>query len=452
MALTIRLTYKGSDAETTFSLVAAPDGCFLLRASKDGADVVLPLVRRDGHFSIDGTLDFEESKDVIDERLAGLSEEYLASEADGIEPEADSVISVDDAAGYRVDDIYVENKPFSISQLLELIRQGDLELAPNFQRNFVWDRTRQSLLIESILLGLPLPSIYLSQYPDGILTIVDGLQRISTIKHFMEDGFALTNLEYLKVCNGLRYSELMQKLPPLRVRRFGQTQLMCFVIDYRSPDKLKYDLFRHLNIGGKPLNGQEIRNCLSREPLQKALMTMSRSQEFADATCGSVSDRRMQAQEMCFRFLYFRMLYLRDKSVCDYNGKMDDSLNSYVEYLNRMPDYDYAPEIEAFRKAMRLAKYLFGDKAFRKITSKTSYRPPVNKLLMQCVSVLLSVLDYDKTVADFAPGVCAKELQELADNIPDFYNALTYSTNSRWNIEMVMSELVKGLPVFSSLR
>ena len=71
---------------------------------------------------------------------------------------------------------------------------------------------------------------------------------------------------------------------------------------------------------------------------------------------------------------------------------------------------------------------------------------------MQCLSVLLSVLDYDKTVADFAPGVCAKELQELVDNIPDFYNALTYSTNSRWNIEMVMSELVKGLPVFSSLR
>ena len=84
---------------------------------------------------------------------------------------------------------------------------------------------------------------------------------------------------------------------------------MCFVIDYRSPSRLKYDLFRRLNTGGKPLNGQEIRNCLSKPVVQNALMQMSGSEEFKLATNGTVKDTRLQAQEIALRFLYFRRQY-----------------------------------------------------------------------------------------------------------------------------------------------
>lgn len=118
---------------------------------------------------------------------------------------------------------------------------------------------------------------------------------MTTIKHFLEDKLVLSNLEYLEKCNNKKYSELESVLSPLRLRRFGQTQIMCFVIDYRSPSKLKYDLFKRLNTGGKPLNNQEIRNCLSRPHLQNVLHEMVKSDAFKNATNGSVKDTRMEA-------------------------------------------------------------------------------------------------------------------------------------------------------------
>ena len=290
MDLYIRLTYKGEPEETAFQLSEEKGGGVCLIPVTGGKSSI-PLKQDNGELNILDKSLFEEEEEVVNERLQGLAEAYLAAKSQGFEVTSEEVgMEEPMRGGYNLDDIYVENKSFSIRQLIELIEDGDLDLAPNFQRHFIWDRTRQSLLIESILLGLPLPSIYLSQYEDGMLTVVDGLQRIHTIKNFMEDKLRLCNLEYLKECNEKRFSEIKKVLPPLRLRRFGQTQLMCFVIDYRSPSRLKYDLFRRLNTGGKPLNAQEIRNCLSKPIVQNALLEMSGSEEFKQATNGTVKD------------------------------------------------------------------------------------------------------------------------------------------------------------------
>lgn len=451
MGTFIRLTRAGTTKEMSFSLIKDKDNqYYLLSLNPDGKQDRIALSREDGMFSIVGDERFEESEDVILDRLAGLSEEFLSLEAEGIEPTEEELeqIDIDTRLGYNLNDIYVDNKQFSISSILELIKQGDLELAPNFQRNFIWDRTRQSLLIESILLGLPLPSIYLSQYPDGILTIVDGLQRINTIMRFMEDRFTLCNLEYLTECNGLTYSQLKEKLPPLRVRRFGQTQLMCFVIDYRSPERLKYDLFRRLNVGGKPLNGQEIRNCLSREPLQKTLLEMCTCKEFVSATDNRVNNRRMQAQEIALRYLYFRKQYIASPPIGDYNGKMEEALNLCVEKFNCDRDYDFTADVEAFKKAMLLARHLFGSLAFRKVSKFQSRRQPINKLLFQCLSVLLSFVDYDTIIDKYPERSAIPELEDLIDNSEEFYRAITYGTNSKWNVATAMNALTYNLSVF----
>ena len=294
-------------------------------------------------------------------------------------------------------------------------------------------------------MGLPLPSIYLSQYPDGMLTVVDGLQRIHTIKNFMDDKLRLCNMEYLEVCNGKTYSEIKGILSPLRIRRFGQTQLMCFVIDYRSPSKLKFDLFRRLNTGGKPLNGQEIRNCLSRPVVQEALNTMSLSDEFKIATDNTVTNTRLQAQEAALRFLYFRRQYSVSKPVGNYSGKMDDTLNEFVDELNKQKDF--SQEVACYRDAMLSSYYLFGKSAFRKITQTSRRRLAVNKLLMQCLSVLLSFQTYDEIQKKYKQQSWIEPLKRLIDENKDFYRAITYGTNSRWNIETAMTilrnELIK---------
>ena len=308
---------------------------------------------------------FEETQEVIDERLLGLSGEWMDEQEQGFESDSsDEDIS---QPGYGPDDIFVENKPFSLKQINDLIDEGDIELSPDFQRNFIWDNTRQSRLIESIFLGLPLPSIYLSQYVDGRLTIVDGLQRIMTIRRFLRNELRLNNLEYITECNGKTAEQLKEVFSPLRLRRFGQTQIMCFVIDYRSPNKLKFDLFRRLNTGGKPLNNQEIRNCLSRPELRQTLKDMVNTEAFKIATDNSVKDSRMEAQEAALRFLCFYQNFNDNDPVDFYNGNMEDTLDNAVETLNNysglkafIPIYEQAlKEVKAGRKVTHWIWYIF---------------------------------------------------------------------------------------------
>lgn len=443
MDLYIRLTYKENQKETTFQLSEGRDGTLYLIPTNSGDNPIQYdkiEVRKgdDGVLCIDNIALFEEDESVIKNRMSGLAEAYLDAKNQGFEVTSEE-LEEGCKAGYNPDDIYVENKPFSIRQLIELIEQGDLDLAPNFQRHFIWDRTRQSLLIESILLGLPLPSIYLSQYPDGMLTVVDGLQRIHTIKNFMEGKLRLCNLEYLRECNDKTFDEVKTVLSPLRIRRFGQTQLMCFVIDYRSPNKLKFDLFRRLNTGGKPLNGQEIRNCLSKPAVQKALNDMSMSDEFKLATDNTVTNTRLQAQEAALRFLYFRRQYSVSKSVGNYSGKMDDTLNEFIDELNKQKDF--SQEIAFYKEAMLSAHYLFGKFAFRKVAVQNNRRLAVNKLLMLCLSVLLSFHTYDEIKSVYQPNSWIEPLKNLIDNNEELYRAITYGTNSKWNIETAMTIL-----------
>ena len=443
----VRFTIKGNKEETTFSPINNDKGDIQLYARNiQGEDIFIPLSFRDNSqiLELENYNIFEEPPEVIDERLLGLSQEWIERMGSGFDADGESNIEKQ-KPGYSPDDIFVENKPFSLKQLIDLIDSRDIELDPSFQRNFVWDNTRQSRLIESIFLGLPLPSIYLSQYDDGTLTIVDGLQRLNTIRKFVKDELRLSNLEYLEECNGKTYKQLSEVLSPLRIRRFSQTQIMCFVIDYRSPNKLKYDLFRRLNTGGKPLNNQEIRNCLSRPPLQKALKEMVNSEQFKKATDNSVKDNRMDAQESALRFMYFYDQYNEDNVLGDYLGNMDSALDEYVEKINRQTNFQNY--ISSYLQSLSDAFSLFGKYAFRKVYTeyKKSRRNQVNKLLMMTICVLLA-----KYRGSYKNGIEQKKdltpaLARLIKNDPDFFNAITWSTNSKANMKYVFEKIKKDL-------
>lgn len=441
----VRFKIKGQQQETSFSPITGEDEKVYLYAKLPNDKELKYELSQDKDtkvFYLKDNSIFEESVEVIQERLLGLSEEWMGEQAQGFESGATS----DEITqpGYGPDDIFVENKPFSLKQINDLIDDGDIELSPDFQRNFIWDNTRQSRLIESIFLGLPLPSIYLSQYQDGRLTIVDGLQRIMTIRRFLNNELRLNNLEYLSECNGLNYNQLKEIFSPLRLRRFGQTQIMCFVIDYRSPNKLKFDLFRRLNTGGKPLNNQEIRNCLSRTVLRQTLREMVSSETFALATDHSVKDSRMEAQEAALRFICFYRKYNdANDPIPFYSGNMEETLDTEVEALNESDDVTMI--IPIYEQALRDAYCLFGNQTFRKVYAAQSRRTPVNKLLMLSVCVLLAKYekDYRKGVdsgIDLTPPLAA-----LIDSDMEFFNALTWSTNAKWNIEYAFKTLKEKL-------
>lgn len=440
--LEVRFTLKGERSEKTFFLRNEGENFYLIGDSADSEKYVVKKDEFTNIFTLVNPNVFEEPLGVVEERMVGLSENWIEVQSQGLEVDSEEILQPR-KPGYGPKDIIVNPDNYSISDLMRMVEQGDIEIAPRFQRNFVWDKTRQSRLIESIFLGLPLPAIYLSEYDDGRMTIVDGLQRISTIRDFMNNRLRLCNMEYFNYCNGLTFSEL--HLPDLQLRRFYRTQITCFKIDYRSPNQLKYDLFRRLNTGGKALNDQEIRNCLSRSNVQDTLYNMISSQEFQTATCGSIKDTRMAAQESALRFICFYNLYTNDFRLAGYDGNMSRTLDSCVEELNEIPIEKLNKYVDLFKNSMKQAHYLFGGYAFRKVTPNynSMRKSTINKSLMLAVSVLLAAhREYCKLTTR---RNLTDELAILLQNDRQLNDAISWSTSTKKSILYVFDCLKNNL-------
>jgi hypothetical protein len=275
---------------------------------------------------------------------------------------------------------------------------------------------------------------YFSQDEEGKLQVVDGLQRLSAIKDFMENKLILRNLEYLSACENCTYCD-NKRLEDKLFRRFNMTQITANIIDPQSPTKVKYDIFRRLNTGGKPLNSQELRNCLASDTFRWLLKEMSNLQSFKDISGGRVSDVRMEAQELALRFILFRDIY--SKGIETYSGNMEEELDNCVERFSGYGKRELLPYIQSYDIALRNSYYLFGKHAFRKIDVKTTIDSPrsiLNKALFVSWSVVLSEYDYEYITKVFSPNELLQVLgQEISNNI-DYFNALSYGTNGWKNI------------------
>ena len=349
---------------------------------------------------------------------------------------------------YDPEKIRVDTKPFSLHQIKEMIDRNDINLTPDFQRNLVWDSKRKCRLIESILMRIPLPMFYFAQDDEGRISVVDGLQRLSCIRDFMDNKLRLKDLEYLEEkCGGKYYCDKDKDGKPngkkpidaKYYRWFNMTQIIVNVIDPSSPFKLKYDIFRRINTGGQPLNSQEIRNCLSSDSLRIALHTMAKSESFVLATGQSVKDVRMEAQELALRFIMFHKKYSADKLLDNYSGNIESELNTLTDQLSRDKTFDYTYYIKLYDKAMRNAYHLFGKYSFRKCKLEHvhpgAHRQLINKALFVSWSVILSQYDSDQIENDLNFESMALPLAQKISEDQKLLLLLTYSTNSKLNIQ-----------------
>ncbi len=339
---------------------------------------------------------------------------------------------------YAAESIRVDTKPFNISLVYEMIEDGDINLSPDFQRKFVWtDVGAQSRLIESIMLRIPLPNFYMAQDRNGTLQVIDGLQRLTVIRRFLNNKFRLKNLRYLREEEGkyFRHPSVDESIDQRFRKRIMQTQIIVNIIDPQTPMDVKFDIFKRINQGGRSLNAQEIRNCMSSQHTRNLIQSLSSCDEFLTATGNSIGLGRMQDQELVLRFLAFRLAHITD-SLDDYSGGIVRLLDNAIDSLNDAPDHVLDSLHFDFVNAMKNAYHLFGEYAFRKCLPEhlepSSGRRLINSALFTTWSLLLA--DYSLSSVKRLQRGCFAQLlsEELADD-DRLFEAVTTKTNTPRN-------------------
>lgn len=323
---------------------------------------------------------------------------------------------------FNPEKIRVRTVNIIVESLISRIKHHEIELEPPFQRSFIWGPQRQSRLIESLLLRIPIPVFYVAADENENWLVVDGVQRISTIFNYVTDEFPLSQLEYLNKFDRKKHSELPRPMQ----RRIGESELVVNVIDQGTPEDVMFNIFRRINTGGMTLNGQEIRNALHPGPVRAYLKSLAKSAEFLKATGNKIKDKRMADRECVLRFLAF---YIDSWEEYDAND-LDGYLGRAMAKINGMTLEEREAVSEDFKKAMRAAYNIFGDDAFRKLSDQAnSRRFPVSKALFEVWSVELArrlPKEIDRLVQKREDVI--NHFIELLIDDGDFERAISYST------------------------
>jgi hypothetical protein len=325
--------------------------------------------------------------------------------------------------------IRMERAGFSVFETVRRIGSKRIKLNPDFQRAFVWDKKRQSQLVESLLMRIPLPAIYVDASREDSWEVIDGLQRLSTLRDFMNpsNGFALSDLGFLKELNGKRFAEL-----PSAYRTIVEdSQLTFFCLQPGVEPSAKYIIFSRLNTGGLALVAQEIRHALFQGPVTKALRELALHTDFLVATQRGFKPSRMQDQEVVLRALAFGRLVHVDGSLAAYleYDDLDDFLNRSMDWFNQ-PEHDNELKrlSSGFLQAMRTARAIFGRYAFRKFYSPTGRRGALNKALFEAWTVAFMFADEQALVLRRRELMSAFA-QSLTEDL-DFERSVTSSTGT----------------------
>jgi hypothetical protein len=284
-------------------------------------------------------------------------------------------------------DIDIREEPQTIYELVvRKYDRGKVILSPNFQRGFVWSKKQMSQFVESVLLNFPLPPLYINQDIEGNYIVVDGRQRITTLRRFLSDEFKLQDLEALTELNGQKFSTLSGVLQS----KIEDKKLNLYLIKPSVPLEVVYDIFYRINTKGTSLNRQEIRNCIFLGKATELLKKLAEKEIFKQATDNGISPKRMKDQEAVLRFLAFKIFDYRT----DYKGNMSNFLEDAMRTINvkytdaKLKDLDLD-----FERAMRLSFDFFGIQNFRFPTSKT--RGSINMAMFETVVYFFSIQNDD---------------------------------------------------------
>lgn len=357
----------------------------------------------------------ENSVRSIDEEILPIREEEYELEEEEDFPELDI------PAQHR--QLVTHPYDFIIRSLKSQVDDGTLILADKFQRRQVWDLSKSSRLIESLLLNVPIPVCYFAELDDGSYSVIDGQQRLTAIYRFLSNEFTLRGLKVLRELNRKGFNQLEVSYQ----RYINSRTIRCIVIVKDSHPDIKFDVFERLNSGFVPLNAQELRNSVYRGKLNDLILELSEDETFQKVRNVEAIDKRMRDCELILRFFAFNF------DLKEYRGQLSRFLDNYLEKGCHFDDATLERHRDLFLRTMEDVYYVFEDRAFRRFTLENGWENAVNRAIYDAIMLSFASLN-SETIRQNKAAI----IQVLRDVCQDaeFDEAITSSTKNKDRIQI----------------
>jgi Protein of unknown function DUF262 len=362
-----------------------------------------------------------------------LHEEELEPEASGVVLEVESADETGDGptwAHIPPPDRKLVTQPYdlAVDDLVSQIENGDLKLAPVYQRQYVWDNKKASKLVESLLINVPIPVCYLAEEEDGSRSTIDGQQRLRSLARFLDNQFPLQGLEVLSELNGKRFHELSQREQRLVRKR----TIRCIVIGEDSHPDIRFDVFERLNTGSVALTPQEIRNSAYRGSLNDLLHELAAAEIFRRCL-DYRANTRMTSEELVLRFLAL------DDELQEYRPSLKLFLSDYMRN-NRRASKTWIEEKRArFLATTEMVFLVFWGNSFRRARredGKIKWIPQINSALFDVIMLNFARLSGSEDHLKRERKKIRVQTARLIMDDEDFADAISRATGDRARLHL----------------
>lgn len=252
--------------------------------------------------------------------------------------------------------VHTRTMDISLEQLKNFVDANDIITDPDYQRKYIYDDKRASCLIESILIGIPIPVIYLAEEDESVYSVIDGQQRITSFVRFLKNEYPLTGLKSLKSLNGLYFRQLDKSLQ----RRLSLKPLSTVCIE-KDSQNLKYEIFSRLNLGAVKLRDQEVRNCIYRGRFNDMLKEIAGTNQYLPILFHD-ANTRYSYEERILRFFALHSMNLK--------GTFKQMMNSYME-AHANDDEEILKKYKSqYNSLIELIKTVLGEDAFFSVSEQ----------------------------------------------------------------------------------
>ena len=317
-------------------------------------------------------------------------------------------------SSYSGNIVHYTSKDLSLSQLKDLYDKKRLITDPDYQRNYIYSPKKASSLIESILIGIPIPIIYLCEEDDGTYSVIDGQQRITSFVKYLKNEYTLTGLDTLTDLNGKYYGDLEEGIQT----KLDISTLKTICFD-RDSQKLKYEIFARLNLGAIPLKPQELRNCIYRGSFNDMLKDIVVHNPYLIDLFHD-ENKRMQYEERILRFFVLRESMILDDTYVN-------AMNKYISIHQDDSESDIQKAKSIYTRTIEMVHRVLGNSAFFSFDEKE--RKKFNGAIYDSIMIPFSF--YEKSDLINNSDKIRSEINKIKKFDKEYRDNIYSGTNSR---------------------